>query len=65
MILMLYYCCCKTFPTFTNKIWQHINRYHIGYIAGDIYPKIFFFTNFSKLLLNGTITTKWEMYDSN
>ena len=62
---MLYYCCCETFPTFTNK-FGYINKYHIGYITGDLYPKIFFFTDFSrKLLLICTITTKWEMYDSN
>ena len=51
MILMLYYCCCETFPTFTNK-FGYINKYHIGYITGDLYPKIFFFANFSKIITN-------------
>ena len=48
---MFYYCCCETFPTFTNK-FGYINKYHIGYIIGDLYPKIFFFANFSKIITN-------------
>ena len=59
-ILAWYWCCIivvvKHFLFFISK-FVYINRYHIGYITGDLYPKIFFFNNFSKLLLNCTIIT--------
>ena len=31
VILMLYYYCCETFPTFTNEIWQHMEIPHWVY----------------------------------
>ena len=38
----------KHFLLFANKFGS-IDRYHIGYTTGDLYPKIFFFSNFSKI----------------
>ena len=32
----------KHFLLFTNKFGP-LDRYHIGYMTGDLYPKIFFF----------------------
>ena len=62
---MLYYCCCETFPTFTNK-FGYINKYHIGYMKQEIFiQRSSSLLTFQKSLLICTITTKWEMYDSN
>ena len=41
----------KHFLLFITKLAIYKDRYQIGYMAGDLYPKIFFFSNFSKLLL--------------
>ena len=41
----------KHFLLFINNFAMYKDRYHIGYMTGDLYPKIFFFSNFSKLLL--------------
>ena len=38
----------KHFLLLTNKFGS-IDRYHIGYMTGDLCPKIFFFSNFSKI----------------
>ena len=27
-------------------------KYHIGYMVGDLYPKIFFFTKFFQIITN-------------
>ena len=52
-ILMWYWCCIivvvKHFLLFISK-FVYINRYHIGYITGDLCPKIFFFINFFKII---------------
>ena len=62
---MLYYCCCETFPTFTNKIWQHMEIPHWVCNRRSLSKDLLLYLLFKKkkLLLNGTITTKWEMYD--
>ena len=36
---------------FINKLAICKDRYQIGYTTGDLYPKIFLFSNSSKLLL--------------
>ena len=60
---IIYKVVVKHFLLFISK-FGYINRHHIGYTTGDLYSKIFFFSIFSKLLLNNIISTKWEMYDS-
>ena len=41
----------KHFLIFITNLAIYKDRYQTGYTAGDLYPKIFFFSNFSKLLL--------------
>ena len=41
----------KHFLLFINNFAIYKDKYHIGYVIGDLYPKSFFFKNFSKLLL--------------
>ena len=41
----------KHFLLFITDLAIYKDRYHIGYMAGDLCPKIFFFSLFSKLLL--------------
>ena len=40
MILMLYYCCCETFPTFTKEIWQHMEIPHWVYNRRSLFKDL-------------------------
>ena len=43
---IIYKIIVKHFLLFITKLAIYKDRYQIGYMAGDLYPKIFFFTNF-------------------
>ena len=48
---IIYKIIVKHFLLLITNLAIYKDRYQIGYTAGDLYPKIFFFSNFSKLLL--------------
>ena len=48
---IIYKIIVKHFLLFITELAIYKDRYQIRYTAGDLYPKIFFSSNFSKLLL--------------
>ena len=49
---IIYKIIVKHFLLFITNLAIYKDRYQIGYMAGDLYPKIFFFSKFFQIITN-------------